>query len=951
MNRCRLLFGGVGIRFFFVYFFRRFMLRQIRVIGLWLCCILFVEIAYASDSELFLVKGKVKSEGEPVPFAYVAIEELNIAAICDANGQFSLMKVPRGKHTLQVSCLGYASRSKVLEVSGNTEVTVSLLLSTLNLPEFEVMAKQKSTEKISVNEMAIEYTQPTSLADVLLLLPGNVYQENGMSSFSQISSRQVGTDANSSLGVALVTDGAPATNDGMRTQMVGVTASSSDTDKGDSELKSRTGINQGADLRYISTDHIQSVDFTQGISSARYGNLSSGVIQVNSKYGVSPWNIRMKADLKNKLIYLGKGTKLSDKAGSLHLGVDYLHSIDDVREEMDKFSRLTGQAYYNNVFHCLGRRTSLDMRLSQTITTNKMKKDELTYEYDETYKANYSKTGFMLKSKMELGSKWMDWLEFISSIDLTNDRVERHKMVLSSSGPLSVPLATEEGEHEGLYLPGKYYSDFYVENIPLNTFLQLNAASGVAFGKNTNAELQYGAEFASSKNWGEGAVIQDPQRPPFPYDNTYMRPRPNWAIPALENGALYLQSELRRNFSGSRLLKLSLGGRATKMFNLDRSYELSKRCLLEPRANASFKFGKRFSNTFRVGYGEENKLPTLDYLYPEKLYKDFYMLNAYTNNPDYRHLITYTNIFEVENKAIRENKNRKMEVGWNGEWSGYALFLTGFYERSTSGFDYFLVYSPLDYDLYSTLLPDADISNRVPQKEDYQKEHYQIFTTSLRVMNSKKTEKRGVEYRLVIPKIHLIQTSIEINGAYYRTNYGSSLPTYSYPNKRIADRPYPYVGIYDMDEQNKYRRFNSNFWFNTHIPRLKLMFTNFVQVVWLNTTQYKDSHLRYPTSYLDLDGVEHETTQQEIDLIEEGDAVFRHLKRTTLPIDYEEDSKPISLLWNFKASKELSKLAKVSFFVNGILDVSPKYTSGKKTTKRKWSDPYFGMEMQLSLGK
>ena len=146
------------------------------------------------------------------------------------------------------------------------EVSVSLLFSTLNLPEFEVMAKQKSAEKVSVNEAAIEYTQPTSLADVLLLLPGNVYQSNKMSSFSQISSRQVGTDANSSLGVALVTDGAPATNDGMRTQMVGITANST-SNNGDSEVKDRTGINQGADLRYISTDHIQSVDFTQGISS------------------------------------------------------------------------------------------------------------------------------------------------------------------------------------------------------------------------------------------------------------------------------------------------------------------------------------------------------------------------------------------------------------------------------------------------------------------------------------------------------------------------------------------------------------------------------------------------------------------------------------------------------------------------------------------------------------
>ena len=67
---------------------------------------------------------------------------------------------------------------------------------------------------------------------------------------------------------------------------------------------------------------------------------------------------------------------------------------------------------------------------------------------------------------------------------------------------------------------------------------------------------------------------------------------------------------------------------------------------------------------------------------------------------------------------------------------------------------------------------------------------------------------------------------------------------------------------------------------------------------------------------------------------------------------YETEKKPIYLLWNIKATKELNDMVKLSFFVNGILDVHPKYVSDKSfTTKREWSNPFFGMEMVMTVGK
>jgi len=894
------------------------------------------------NARKFTIRGKITTDndGEAASFAIVSLEEIEIKALCDIDGNFTITNVPQGAYSLNVQCLGYQPLKKKVAVNKNVDINLKMLTSSFSLNEFEVMARKSRLGKVVVDETALEYIQPTSLADVMLLLPGNVYKENNMTSFSQISSRQVGSDANTSLGVGIVADGAPVSNDGVRTQMVGVTDGSYD-----SEIASRTGINKGADMRYISTDHIQSVEFTRGITSAKYGNLSSGMINISSKHGVTPLRIRMKADLKNKLGYVGKGWRLGEKTGTLNLGVDYLHSINDVRNEMDKFDRMTAQMYYNNKVSLGKYSLDIDGKLSQTMTFNKMKKDELTYEYEETYKADYARTALMMKGNLQLGLPWIDKLEMMASADYTYDRITRHRMVLSSSGPMNLPVAYEEGENEGIYLPGKYYSDFYIDNKPLNINVQLNAVSRWELMRNLMVNMQYGIEYTNVKNHGEGAVTKDETKPAFPYDNSYMRPRPNYDIPALATDAGYVQADFIWDDKDRNSMLLSAGMRASMLTNLPDDYYLNNRVLADPRLNASYTYGRKMKHTIRMGYGQESKTPTLDYLYPEKVYKDFYMLNAYTNDPQYRHLITYTSVFDVSNKDLRENKNRKMEIGYDLDYNGLQVAVTGFYEKSTSGFEYFTQYYPMTYNLYTTLKEGVSISGRTPQKSDYVEEQYSIFTSMKKVMNSSKVIKRGVEYRIILPKIKPLLTKVEINGAYYQTDYSSALPTYYYPGVRIANREYPYVGIYHNGARNQYRRLNSNIWLNTHIPKFKLMLTNFFQIVWMNTSQYKDNMCYTPQEYLDFEGSINYVDDNVLSLINSEDATFRYLKRTILPIEYARDEKPVSMLWNIKATKEFGKGIKLSFFANGLLDINPKYTSGGKTTQRTWTDPYFGMEL------
>ena len=116
----------------------------------------------------YTVKGKVITDhdGEAASFAIVSIQNQELRTLCDINGNFELRNIPAGKHTLGVECLGYAKLKKSIVVSKTQSIQLQLQSSSFALPEFEVMAKRSRKGKVVIDEAALEYIQPTSLADV-----------------------------------------------------------------------------------------------------------------------------------------------------------------------------------------------------------------------------------------------------------------------------------------------------------------------------------------------------------------------------------------------------------------------------------------------------------------------------------------------------------------------------------------------------------------------------------------------------------------------------------------------------------------------------------------------------------------------------------------------------------------------------------------------------------------
>lgn len=901
-----------------------------------LCSALFAQTDKAT------VEGVVRdSDGKPLSFATMFIAELGTGVSTDLEGKFRFTGTKGTEYTLNVSYLNHVDKEVKVKAGSPEPLVIVLEEQSYELAEVVVMADYKKNQGSTavINQQALEHIQPTSVADVLSLIPGGLFRESSATGFNRISLRQSGSDDNTSLGMAVVMDGIPQDNDGFRASIPGLS-----TD----EYSDRLGMNRGIDLKTLSTDHIRKIEIVKGISSAKLGNLSSGVIQTTSKIGITPAQLRMKVDPLTKLIYLGKGFRISPKMGYLHTGIDYTSVYDDRRDPMSKYSRLTGQVTYNNSVDVGDKTLFLFFKLSEVYTLNQAKEDELTQDYNESFRNKYSRTGASFKAQMYDLGKIVDNVEFIASADYTYDLIDRNRLVQTGT-PLPSPLATEEGESEGIYLPSTYYSLFQIENKPLSLLTQLNAES-LFETRSFRHKVIYGLSWKRTKNYGEGVMV-DMTRPPYPGNNEYVRPVPNRSIPALSVGAAYAEEQLKHSNRWFDF-ELNAGVRFTQMFNLDTKYTELRKLQVEPRINAALSFnidlagGKSLRNMFRFGFGQENKLPTLDYIYPDRVYKDMIVLNAYTKQDDpFNHLITYTKIYDVTNNSLRPNRNTKYEAGWDVEYEGYSLSLTFFKEHSDRGFESVAEYSPVRYTRYVDPIDGQPIVGRRPEKEDYVADPYATFVDMDIVRNSMKVEKKGLEYLLRFPKIIPLSTTVEINGAYYDTRYSSGAPLQYHPAFRDDDRPQPYVGIYRRQDITRQRIFNTNLWFNTNIPRYKMIFTTFFQFIWLNE-EMRINGDEYPSAYFDTDGRMHTVDDRILQSIKDGHTVWRHYHI------YKEDfseTLPVSLTVNFKVTKEFSRMIRASFFVNNILDINPLYKNRYNQNVRVWQKSFFGAEMTFSF--
>lgn len=876
-----------------------------------------------------------------------------VLAITDIDGKCELSSSYEG-NLVVITYVGYKS----LTIPLKNHAIIPLRQNATALGEVVVTARASDGPVTSsiIGRDAMTHLQPNSIADLMELLPGGYAKDPNMGEANTITLRETGTMGAygaitknnnysiSSLGTQFMVDGVPISTDAnLQYSPLSDTQSSASS----STVENNRNItNRGVDMRSISTDDIESVEVVRGIPSVEYGNLTSGLINIKKIRRAIPLTARFKADGYSKLFSLGKGLQLDGEGNSiLNVDLGYMDSKIDPTDNFENYKRVTGALRYtlrgdrkkkikwqwNSAFDYSG---SFDDSKSDP---------DINYGRVDEYKSSYSRLALTNGFNVKMPKSWFKELDVNTLVSLQLDRLRQTRLVAPQRYGI-VPLSWSDGENEAQAVYAEYTAHYLCDGKPFNAYVKVKGVMGFKTPYTLHT-IKVGANWDLAKNFGRGQVYD--MHHPLSVSGWSSRPRKYSDIPSLQNFSLFAEELMKANV-GKCQLELMVGLRLNTLLGLERQFDMSGKYYADPRANLAWhlpKFklgGKPMSISLNGGYGITTKMPTLNYLYPDKYYSNFICMAYYdTANPEQdSKFVEHTYVQDPTNYHIKPARNHKWEIRMDMDWNDNRLSLDYFRESMTSGFRYSTIYGVYDYKSY-------DVSQMAAGK-DYTTlpyENKRVLDGYQQSSNGSELVKQGIELAFTSQRIHCLRTRINVTGAWFHTRYTNSQPMYS-PVTTVIDGTAvrdKYVGLYDWNEGRENDRLNTNVTFDTQIPEWKLIFTTSVQCMWMIRTKqmWKNGT---PMAYMSyVDGQLHDFKDAD-----RSDPYLMQLVRTYNEEQFKPFTVPMSMLVNLKVTKEIGKYMRLSFFANKILDYLPDYTANGKVIRRNAS-PYFGVEVGFTI--
>lgn len=876
-----------------------------------------------------------------------------VLAITDIDGKCELSSSYEG-NLVVITYVGYKS----LTIPLKNHAIIPLRQNATALGEVVVTARASDGPVTSsiIGRDAMTHLQPNSIADLMELLPGGYAKDPNMGEANTITLRETGTMGAygaitknnnysiSSLGTQFMVDGVPISTDAnLQYSPLSDTQSSASS----STVENNRNItNRGVDMRSISTDDIESVEVVRGIPSVEYGNLTSGLINIKKIRRAIPLTARFKADGYSKLFSLGKGLQLDGEGNSiLNVDLGYMDSKIDPTDNFENYKRVTGALRYtlrgdrkekikwqwNSAFDYSG---SFDDSKSDP---------DINYGRVDEYKSSYSRLALTNGFNVKMPKSWFKELDVNTLVSLQLDRLRQTRLVAPQRYGI-VPLSWSDGENEAQAVYAEYTAHYLCDGKPFNAYVKVKGVMGFKTPYTLHT-IKVGANWDLAKNFGRGQVYD--MHHPLSVSGWSSRPRKYSDIPSLQNFSLFAEELLKADVGQSKV-ELMLGVRLNTLLGLDKQYDMSGKYYADPRANLAWHFpkfevaGKPMSISLNGGYGITTKMPTLNYLYPDKYYSNFICLAYFdTANPEQdSKFVVHTYVQEPTNYQIKPARNHKWEIRMDMDWNDNRLSLDYFRESMTSGFRYSTIYGVYDYKSYDVTQMAAGMDyTTLPYENKRVLDGYQ------QASNGSELVKQGIELAFTSQRIRCLRTRINVTGAWFHTKYTNSQPLFSPVSTVIDGRAVreKYVGWYNWNDGRENDRLNTNVTFDTQIPEWKLIFTTSVQCMWMIRTKqmWKNGT---PMAYMSyVDGQLHDFKDAD-----RSDPYLMQLVRTYNEEQFKPFTVPMSMLVNLKVTKEIGKYMRLSFFANKILDYLPDYTANGKVIRRNAS-PYFGVEAGFTI--
>jgi outer membrane receptor for ferrienterochelin and colicin len=901
---------------------------------------IFLEIPPSlSQQRKITVKGIVLKSEDKMPIEGVFVQSLqsNSYSLSNQKGEFILYKQSPGEILINVSLLGRKTIQQAFFAKNDTTIIIYMEILSLSMNEVSVVAQQRKTGSSSViNRTAIKHTQPTSLADALQLIPGQLALNPDLSSAQQINLRQVPSNSDASranaLGTAILLDGIPLSNNANMQSTVTILNSPPGTLPSFSSVAGR-----GNDLRQIPADQIETIEVIRGVPSARYGDLTSGAILVTTRAGVfkPQFTTRLNPNLIEQ--NAGFGVKLKGKS-ILSVDNDLTISQDDPRNTLSKFTRITSQFTWtrpwlknNKLF------TTARIALFSTIDENKQDPDDLRYQ-----RKIYSRDrGFRFSSNGKLNTNNSLFSSLSYDFGLSYNRQDSYLQELVTRDLFPVSDATSNITQQGRYGESEYLSKLNTSGRPLSVYARLEGTlfrTSATFREKNNIsnQLILGTEFRHDGNNGAGRMF-DATRPPRQNYSAGDRPRSYSEIPALKQLSYYAENKFAATLL-NREIDLHTGLRLDNIQPLN-PIKGKFGNVLAPRINLAV---ETFRNLrVKAGYGLTSKAPTLSYMYPGNRYFDLVNFNYYAINPAERLVMITTVVFDTNNEKLKSYTSRKFEAGLDYEYSGFFGYITAFKELSKGAYGTNREVAALGVIKYKPLeLPvgKPPVLDPIPLRID------QFYAAYDLTANNRRIENTGIEFQFDTPRLTSINTSFNFTGAFIRTisyDNGNSVDA----NRAVFSNVIPNrIPIFKSGFGNEGERFNTSLRFDTRIPQLRFLLSGLVQTIWTNSN--RNINLSpFPVGYVDRLGnlvylSESEARQSQ----------YEDLKRALNSTLQNQDRAPALWLLNLRLTKEFKNKSSLAFYVNNVPgDQGRYYNNISKSYVKRNQNLFFGAEFTISL--
>lgn len=838
------------------------------------------------------IRGVVQGKNsEPLVGAHVMIRGTRIGASADVQGKYTIPKVQPGLYTLEISCMGFAKISRQVMVRAGETVAADFLMdeTSFMIGAIEVVGSsdalpRDAQSKTTISSAEIEHFQASSIGDVLDLVPGVQKSDNpGLGKTSQIALRGREDDLLSAFGTLVMVDGIPLSNN-----------ANLQFEQYSSAKAGVSTMGRGADLRTIPADNVASVEVVSGMPSVRYGDMTSGLINVQTKTGAQPNRLKIKSNPDTREGNLGGGFDLGN--AGLSYNFNAAQSERDVRKDGDEYVRLTGQVVYST--------SMLNEALSLSAKVHGQKIFDEEEPRGDVYRTRNYNRGHTLG--LATWGKY-SFVPGISDLDfntyLTYRKEDSHRSKLVQSDVRVLPTGDTISSYIGqvdtrgiewtvggrLEWNNTFFTGDLIHRTLLGTDIQYNANTGEGVLLDTTFNY-YGS--ASG-------------RLPYSFDS----------IPGQVLASVYAEDRIAGHWGVD--FSLTLGVR----YEMYRPFDISLKGLwgdgdlvrshqgsfFNPRMSLLVAFSE--TNQLRLSAGFSSKSPPMSSIFPP---------------PDvmrWRNPLVGTvayirpNLWVPDLKGYREGQ---IEMSFDQKLFGSAgVTLTGYYrsrEREPESFS----------------LPVFVTTTQAGKTYAYFVDTYGLF------VNDGWTLSKGLEFTMRTGTIRPLNMELRVVGSYSRNVFGRGMSTF-HETPVVSKGQFPNVAVAGADtligwwypSQTKWRdRLLINYYLRYTVAPLGLWATVRVeQTVW--------------ERYQDMNG-----KPVDLSLLTPTEQVQRA---------FDEQIKPRYLKWlvNVNISKSLFRGAEVSFYVNNILDdpAITRYMRTPTVSDEETRNPalFYGLEFSMVI--